>query len=180
MALAAAVCMCCLSTTVYGADVAKIGVVEFQRILDTSSAGKVAKAEITAMGKKMEKELKEKGSELEEIRKRLEREALVMSKEMREEKQREIRIKINDLKALDKKYKQNLQVLNRKLSGRIQKQAMAIAEEIGKAGGYLLIIEKTVVLYAPNTIDITDQIIQKFNADYAAQRQEGGSADAQP
>jgi len=180
MALAAMVFWCCISTTVYGADVAKIGVVEFQRVLDASSAGKIAKAEITEMGQKMEKELKAKGRELEEIRKRLERESLVMSKEMREEKQREFRIKINDLKALDKKYKQNLQVLNRKLSGRIQKQAMAIAEEIGKAEGYLLIIEKTVVLYAPNTIDITDQLIQKFNAIYAAQQKDASSGETQP
>ena len=38
----------------YGADVAKIGVVDFQRILDVSSAGKAARAEITKRGKKME------------------------------------------------------------------------------------------------------------------------------
>lgn len=36
------------------ADVAKIGVVEFQRLFENSDAGKEIKAEITKQGKKME------------------------------------------------------------------------------------------------------------------------------
>ena len=44
----------------------------------------------------MELELKQKGGEIEELRKQLERESMVMSKEKREEKEREIRIKLND------------------------------------------------------------------------------------
>jgi outer membrane protein len=52
------------------ADVAKIGVVEFQRLFENSDAGKEIKAEITTQGKKMEAELKEKGAEIEELKKR--------------------------------------------------------------------------------------------------------------
>ena len=86
----------------YAADVAKIGVINFQRILGASSAGKYAQAEINKRGKKMESDLKKKEAEIEVIKKRLEREALVMSKEMREEKEREIRININDFKIMQK------------------------------------------------------------------------------
>ncbi len=60
---------------------AKIGIVDFQRVLGESSPGKLAKAEINAKGKEMEKILKTKGDEIEELKKKLEREALVMSKE---------------------------------------------------------------------------------------------------
>jgi outer membrane protein len=100
------------------ADVAKIGVVEFQRLFENSDAGKEIKAEITTQGKKMEAELKEKGVEIEEIKKRLEREALVMSKEMREEKEREFRIKVNDIKTLQNKYEAELQGCSEKIDGR--------------------------------------------------------------
>ena len=37
-----------------------------------------------------------------------------------------------------------------------------LVEEIGKKNGYLLIISNIGVLYAPNQIDITDQIIRKL------------------
>ncbi len=53
----------------YGADIAKIGVVDFQRILETSSGGKSAQVEINKKGKAMEQTLKEKGVEIEELKK---------------------------------------------------------------------------------------------------------------
>ncbi len=149
------------------ADVAKIGVVEFQRVFDNSDAGKEIKAEITTQGKKMEAELKEKGAEIEEIKKRLEREALVMSKDMREEKEREFRIKVNDIKTLQKKYEVELQGIQKKLMGGLQSETLDIIDEIGKSGGYLLIMDQRGVLYSPSTIDITDEVIKKYNARYA-------------
>ncbi len=167
-AIAAAIfSFCFFVVSSYGADVAKIGVIDLQRVLDQSSAGKKANAEIKKQGKKMETELKEKGAEIEELRERIEREALVMSKEMREEKERDIRIKINDFKSLERKFKQDMQVLNRKFTQQIHQESVELVQEIGKAEGYLLIIEKTVVLYSPNTVDITDQLIQKYNANLA-------------
>ncbi len=154
------------------ADVAKVGVVEFQRLFENSEAGKDIKEEITAQGKKMEAELKEKGAEIEELKKRLEREALVMSKEMREEKEREFRIKVNDIKTLQKKYEAELQGMQRKLMAGIQSETLAIVEEIGKAGGYLLIMDKRGVLYSPSTIDITDEVIKKYNAQYVKNKKD--------
>ncbi|BBO66483.1 hypothetical protein DSCA_04130 [Desulfosarcina alkanivorans] len=148
------------------ADVAKIGVVEFQRLFENSDAGKEIKAQITQQGKKMETELKGKGAEIEELKKRLEREALVMSKEMREEKEREFRIKVNDIKTLQKKYEVELQGIQKKLMAGLQSETLKIIDEIGKSGGYLLIMDKRGVLYSPGTIDITDQVIKKYNAQY--------------
>ena len=165
IASAAAILFLFSLTVSYGADIAKIGVVDFQRILEVSSAGKSAQAEIKSQGEKMEADLKKKGSELEELKKKLEREALVMSREMREEKEREFRIKINDFKSLEKKYKEEFKVLNNRLVDRIKKDLYELIEEIGKKEGYLLIIEKweAGVVYAPISIDITDKLIIQYN-----------------
>lgn len=154
------------------ADVAKIGVVEFQRLFDNSDAGKVIKEEITLHGKKMEAELKEKSVEIEELKKRLEREALVMSKEMRDEKEREFRIKVNDIKVLQQKYETELKQIQKKLMGGLQKETLAIIEDIGKAEGYLLIMDKRGVLYAPSTIDITDEVVKRHNAKNAKNKKQ--------
>ncbi len=155
-----------------GADVAKIGVVEFQRLLDNSDAGKAFKARITEKGKQMEAELKGKGAEIEELRKRLEREALVMSKEMREQKEREFRIKVNDIKTLQKKYEAELQGLQKKMMGELQADTLEIVDEIGKSGGYLMIMDKRGVLYAPSTVDITDEVIKRYNANYGKNKKQ--------
>lgn len=147
----------------FAADVAKIGIVDFQKVFETSSAGKEAKAEINTQGKKLETDLKAKGGELEELKKRLEREALVMSREKREEKEREFRIQVNDFKSLQKKYERDLQRTQKRLLGEMKKEVLKIITEVGKAEGYLMIIEKIGVLYAPTALDISDTIIQKYN-----------------
>jgi Skp family chaperone for outer membrane proteins len=43
----------------------------------------------------------------------------------------------------------------------------SIVEELGKKEGYLLIVTSQAVLYAPSTIDITDQLIQLYNTSLA-------------
>jgi outer membrane protein len=152
-----------LAPSVRAAEVAKIGVVDFQRIIDKSEPGQGAKTQINARGKKMEEELKQKASEIENLKKQLEREALVMSKEKREENEREFRIKVGDFKTLQKKYEQELQQTQKQLVNQIKKDVLDLVNEVGKKDGYQLIIEKVGVLYVPNAMDLTDRIIQEYN-----------------
>lgn len=157
-----------LGISSHAADIAKIGTVDFQRIFEISSAGKAAQAEIKSQGGKMEADLKTRGAELEELKKKIEREALVMSREMREEKEREFRIKVNDFKSLEAKYKAQFKELNGRLAADLQKKLLELVEKLGKKEGYLLVIEKREagVLYSPNTIDVTDTLIQQLNAGF--------------
>ncbi|MGB5985757.1 MAG: OmpH family outer membrane protein [Desulfobacterales bacterium] len=150
----------------YGADVAKIGIIDSQKVLMDSDAGKEVQAQINTSGKEMEGKLKELGAEIEELKQKLERESMVMTKELRDEKEREIRIKINDFKVQQNKYRQELQGLEKEHLGRIRKEILEIAQEIGKKGNYLMIMENVGVLYSPSSIDITDELIKKYNAAY--------------
>jgi len=149
------------------ADVAKIGIVDLQRIMETSEPGKFAQAEIKKQKDKMEHELKEKGAEIEELRKQFEREAMVMSKAKREEKEREGRIKLNDFKSLQKRYRSQLQNLEKRLVSDIRQDVFALVEDMGKKEGYLLIINNFSVMYSPGSIDITDKLIKRLNDKYA-------------
>jgi outer membrane protein len=150
-------------TFVIAADVAKIGVIDFQKVLETADAGKTIQSELKKENEKMAADLQQKGGEIEKIRKRLERESMVMSKEMREEKEREQRIKVNDFKTLQKKYRAQLQKHQVQLMQQLQSAVTAITREIGKKEGYLLIMDKRGVIYAPNSVDLTDKVIQRLN-----------------
>jgi outer membrane protein len=145
------------------ADVAKIGVIDFQKVLETSTAGKAIQTELKAKNEKMAADLQKKGGEIEKIRKRLERESMVMSKEMREDKEREQRIKVNDFKSLQKRYRSELQKRQSQLMQQLQSDVTALTREIGKKEGYLLIMDKRGVIYAPNSVDLTDKLIQRLN-----------------
>jgi len=149
------------------ADVAKIGILNMQRVLSTSERGKAAQAEIKKQRDKMLQDLKEKGAEIDALGKQFERESMVMSKEKREEKEREYRIRINDFKSLEKRYNSESQDLQKRLLNAIVKDVYALVEEIGKNEGYLLIIRSESVMYAPDSIDITDTLIKQMNDGFA-------------
>ena len=172
VAIAAVLCM--VGPRVFASDVAKIGVVDIQKILLASVAGKNAKAEISKKAREMESTLNEKKVEIEKLQETLERESLVMSKEKRDEKEREIRIKVNDIKVLKNKFEKDLKIIENTVVQQIQKEFESLAQEIGRKEGYLLIITNQTVIYAPNTIDITDELIQKYDAAYS---EKGGSFD---
>jgi outer membrane protein len=147
------------------ADPAKIGLVDFQKVLDNSSAGKAAQAEINKKGETMEGEIRKMGEEVEALKNNLEREALVMSREAREEKERELRIKVSDLRAIQNKHMQTFREAERDLVQKIQNEVMDLVREIGAKEGYQLILERreSGAVYFLNSMDITDQIIKAYN-----------------
>jgi outer membrane protein len=149
----------------YGAEVKKIAVVDLQKIIDESTAGKRSSEEIKAQGKKMEETLQEKGTEIEELKKSLDQKALVLSDQARGEKENELREKLNDFTSLQRRYQDVLRDLNNSLMKEVLEDILKIAEDIGKREGYTLIMQRRgVVLYAPDAIDITDKVIKEYDA----------------
>jgi len=159
-----AVCVLILSgVPAYSQNVAKIGVFDLQRALEESDAGKAAQDEIIKKGKKMKASLEKLGEEIKQIEESLERDLLVMSKDKREEKERDYRIKANDLRTSQKSYLAEMKDLETKYVLRMRDEIYEIVAGIGKKENYLLVVEKTIVVYSPKTIDITDQVIKRYN-----------------
>ncbi len=148
----------------YAADVAKIGIVDFQRVLTESEAGKLVQGEIQKKGRTMEAKLIELGKEIESLSEQMSRESMVMSKEKREEQQRELEIKKYDFQSLQKKFQMEFRELEATEVEKLKNDIFELAEKIGKKEGYLLIIEKSAAIYYPSTIDMTDLLIEKYNA----------------
>lgn len=155
------------STTfpVLSADVAKIGIVDFQKIMSDSSAGKLIQKEFQTKGDEFSKKLQDMQKEIVELENNIKRESMVLSQEKRDEKGREYRIKVNDFNQAKKKLQYDLKMLETKEMNNMQKNVFEIVQKIGKKEGYLLVIEKknAGVIYNPESIDITDKVIKEYN-----------------
>jgi len=149
----------------YGADI-RIGVVDLQKIVELSNAGKKIQKELSKKKKRLEDKLKREGSVIEGLRKNLERQAQVMSREQRGDKEREINIKIYDFKSLEKKAKEELFKLQNEKLDVMRKDIFEIVQKIGKSEGYTLIIDKIGVLYFDQAVDVTDKLLEKYNNRY--------------
>ena len=171
--MTAVVAMVFMMGSVVYAENLKVGVIDTQKILALSSYGKAAKAEIQKKGEALTSDLKTRETEIAELKAKIEREGLVMSPEMREEKEREFRIKVGDYQAQEKKAKQEMAQLQMKLSGRIQEDVLEIVDGIGKKGGYTLILDKGTLMYAADAIDISDQVIEIYNKNFTSDMKAG-------
>ena len=149
------------------ADVAKIGILDAQRVLEVSSAGKTAQSMIKAEGNQRTSDLKKKAEEFKALEEQLKREAMVMSQEKRDDKSRELKIRKVEIEDLQKKYSREMNQMQKQILSRIQADIVKLAQQIGKEDGYLLILTKENAVYYPSSIDITDKLIQSYNALFA-------------
>ena len=158
-------------------DVAKIGVVDFQKVLTESESGKSVEATMQKRGKEMESGLRDLGTQIEQLTEQLNKDAMVLTKEKRDEKQRELEIKKYDFQNLQKKYQSEFRDLEAKYIDKLKKEIFELAKELGQKEGYLLVIEQSAVLYYPGTIDITGKLIEAYNKKYPVSKPPSNSTE---
>ncbi|MCF8092313.1 MAG: OmpH family outer membrane protein [Desulfotignum sp.] len=150
----------------FGADSAKIGVIDFERIMKESSAGKMNQKAINTRGQELKGRLETEKQALDEINRSFEKEALVLSDEKKREKERDFRDRVTDFKNMQQDFANELKNLEIKMINDMQKAVFDIANEMGKKENFLMIIEKknAGVIYIADHVDITDTVMKKYNA----------------
>lgn len=168
-----AVCLvfCLFPSIALAGDMVKIGIIDFQKILGTSVAGKAAQQKIAEKRKEMEADLQAKATVLTEKQERYEREATIMSSEARAEKERELKIDKLDFDGLKEQYESEYSTYQQELINQITSYLLKAVDKIGKEEAYTLILEKNSsgVVYALNTIDLTDKVISQYNEEHTSQ-----------
>ncbi|MBL0714474.1 MAG: OmpH family outer membrane protein [Desulfosarcina sp.] len=146
-----------------GAGELKIGVVDFQTVVNQSDPGKKFEADLKQEGQRMETEIEESKEELKTLKEKLEREAMVMSEKAKEEKQIEFNVKLSVLQKKQAQYRKDFLTKQRQGVKEFEREVLEIAHEIGKKEKYTMIISKTALLYMDGAVDITDKVIKVMN-----------------
>ena len=160
------VCLFTFTAQSFGADAGRIGIIDFQRILMESEAGRAVQARIQEEGRSMESDLRKMGEEIESMMQQLQRDSMVMSAERREQQQQELEMRRYDFQSMQRKYQSEFREMEIRMVEKLQNEVFGIAEAIGKQEGYLLIIERSAAVYYPSTIDVTDRVIQAYNEQF--------------
>lgn len=151
------------------ADVAKIGTVNFEKIFNSSAGGKAVKNLINKEGRGMNAQLEKLQKDIKGLQDLLSNDssAGLLDDSAKENKRWELERKIDEVKALKKRFDRKIQELQVRLINEVRKDVLGIITEYGKKEGYLLIIEDINVVYTPKTLDITDKIIQLYDVQYS-------------
>ena len=163
--LALALALLCTLAAGARADM-KLGYVDLQRALNESDAGKSAKERFKVQVDRLQVDLKKKKDALDSMKEQLEKKASVMKPEEARNLESDYQKKLRDFERAYKDSQGELQQKDNELTVELLKELQVVIEEFGKEQGYSIILEQSSssVLYGSPELDLTEQIIARYNA----------------
>ena len=163
-----------VAVPVVRADEFKLGLVDLQRALNECEAGKKAKEDFKTQVDKLQAELAKQKGDIEKIKDEVEKKGMVLKDEERKNIERDYQKRLRDFQRTYKDSQAELQQRDNELTGEILRQLQEVIADYGAKQSYTLVLEASntgAVLYGSRSVDITDQVIQEYNA----KRRDGGT-----
>ncbi len=149
------------------AETKKIGYVDMQAVLLKSKAGRDAKAILDKEKEEKKSTLDKMKEEIEKLQNDISRQSLVLTEEKRKKMEDELAVKKQNFLKLLQDYEMELQKKDQEWTEKILKEVEKVIYKIGKTEEYDMIVEKSSVLYAPESYDITDKVIKEYDKTYS-------------
>ena len=143
----------------------KLGYVDLQRALNEVDDGKAAKALLKKDFDDKQKHLDVKKAEFDKLQADLEKQAVVMSDTAKRDKAGELDRRARELQGLYMQLQKDLSDRERDATKGIFERMANIVREIAEADGFTMVLDKSAgVVYAPPSLDLTNELIRKYNA----------------
>ncbi len=146
-----------------------VAVIDVQRVVEESAAGREAMARLRKLQDEKVAQGRKLADELAGLRRQLETQAVTLSEAKIAELRKQIEDKQVELQRFQDDAQQELEEAKGKELQNLERQIMPIINEIGREKKFLLIFNKfqSGLVYADDTVDITDEVLRRFNTKLA-------------
>jgi outer membrane protein len=168
---ALAICAATLGLTANAAAEGKIAVIDTQRAIMETEDGLRAQATLKKLFDKRQHELDKKQTDLQKEREDIEKQQNVLSKGALQKRVEKWQREMIQLQTVFVEYNKELQKKQGELTQPIFQKAMGIIRRLATQDGYDIVLDKQAVPYVRSDLDLTDRVIQGYNAGG------GGAAD---
>ncbi len=143
-----------------------IAVVDLQRALNETEDGRRAKARLKRLFKQRQQELDKAQGELKSLKEEFDEQSDTLSAEARQERLDQIQKQFVELQSTYVEYQRELAEKEAEMTQEIIARMETILRRIGQEEGYTLILERNEggVVFVPSNLDLTDVVIQRYNA----------------
>ncbi len=148
----------------------KLAVIDVNRIMTDSARGKAVLAGIEKLQSERSAQLKTLNEELTDMQKRFQEGRLSLAEDKLAELQAQIEEKDRVFKRAREDAERDVQKRRADEIEKIESAVFPIINSLGKEGGYTMIFNKfqSGLVYADDTVDITDEVIKRLDAAGAA------------
>ena len=144
----------------------KVAVIDSDRIVAESTRGKQALERLKQVQDEKLAQARAMQNEINELRKRIEEGKLSLAPERLVQMNTELEDKVLGFRRFQDDADRELSKLRDENLAIIEKDVLEVINAIGREGGYTLVFNKfrSGLVYADDAVDITDEVIQRFNA----------------
>ena len=155
-----------------------VAVIDVNLLVQDSAAGKEAMARLKKAQDEKVAERKKMTDEINGLQKQLESQRSTLTDSKIADLQKQIEDKSIALKRFDDDAQQQLEEAKQKELAGLEKQIMPIIQELGKERKLLLIFNKfqSGLVYADDSVDLTDEVLKRFNTRVTKGRDAGRRA----
>jgi outer membrane protein len=141
----------------------KVGSVDLQKALNTCEVGKAAAAKLNKALEDAKKKYETQGQSLQKEQEGLERQSSVLDEQVFKDKVRDFQSRAREWERFRKDVETDIRQQHNELVDKISKELIAVTEQVGKESGFTLVLERSLVPYIDPTLDITDEVIKRYN-----------------
>ena len=141
----------------------KLAYVDLQRAVAETEEGKAARAKLETARDAKQKEIDKDQEAVRKERETVEKQAATMTEAARNQKGQELQKRIVDLQGRFEKGRAELAQQERDMFGPILEKMQASIATIAQRDGFTMVVEKAALLYAPPSLDVTNEAIRLYN-----------------
>ncbi len=156
----------------------RVGVVDFQRAGTECDEGKAAMAVLKKQKDEKLKPFTAKQAEFESARADFEKQASVLSDAVKQQKQADLQKRGEEMQQILMQAQQELSAQEEEVTRGVSDRLNAVVREIAEKEGIQVVINKAAVVYAPDSLDLTNEVIRKYNARFPAKAGAAAAAGA--
>ncbi|HTR02015.1 MAG TPA: OmpH family outer membrane protein [Thermoanaerobaculia bacterium] len=147
----------------------KIGVINVERLVQESALGKEAFNRVKKLNDSKKEEGEKLQKELRDMEQKLADQGSSMADDKRETLQKSYQEKAIAFKRFQDDANRDLEAAQKKELSELERRVFPVINQVGKEKGYTLVFNKfqSGLVYADDTVDITDEVLKIFNTTVA-------------
>jgi outer membrane protein len=143
----------------------RFGYVDLRKVITESKTGKQGRAELEKLIKGRQEQLEKEAQKFRALQQDIEKNQLVMNEQQKKDKQKELQDKAQALQKLKAEADQEVAKKDAELTQKAYGELRAIVAELAKEQKLMMVFDKHAQpLYAEPGPDLTDKVIQKYDA----------------
>jgi len=142
----------------------RVAVIDLQRIVQESLVGQRLQKEIQAFQEKQQQELRKKEAEIRQLNQKLQEQAAVLAPDALRDLQTKLRGKQREIDRFREDAVAELQEKIEDAQAQLENQVRPVIAEVAREKGFDIVLNPAAVVFASRTVDITDDVIKRFNA----------------